>query len=89
MTFKFIIAIFLVSENLELLQYLPSRRYGMLLACISVMCVKPMSATASRLLADTLAANDLKDVSVRIPAPIALPGTTMEKEMNVTFRKQI
>ena len=59
----------------------------MLLACISVMCVNPISATASRLLADTLAANDLNDVSVRIPAPIALPGTTMEMEMNITFRQ--
>ena len=39
-----------------------------------------MSSTASSVLADTLAASDLNDVSVRIPAPIVLPGT-----INKTF----
>ena len=57
------------------LTYLPSRRYGILLAWISVICVKPISFTASRVLAETLAANDWKDVSVSMLAPTILPGT--------------
>ena len=37
--------------------------------------MKPISFTASKVLAETLAANDWKDVSVSMLAPTILPGT--------------
>lgn len=46
---------------------------------ISVIFVNPISSIALRVRSETLPSNEANDVSLRIPAPIAVPGTKNKK----------
>jgi hypothetical protein len=54
------------------------------LAWISVMWTKPMSAIPFKVRSDTAPSSEAKEVSVRIPPPNVVPGTVIQEEITYT-----